>query len=211
MQTRYVYAPVDSDITTWDDVVSAINDGTVVDVCATGGPNGGIEASCQNTMERYLTDESEAQQGRAVNCTGNRQESFQNLEEGLCQLVWDGVPEDVRTRDEYNLIPFPFPYGMVSFFRQTDFVEDETPPVTDKTSLEVALTNSFEQLVTDGTWDALFAGIPGTEISGYCSGDSENWPLPDPELDTDLQAVLDSGKFRWYVTSSFVVGGWIDY
>jgi hypothetical protein len=63
------------------------------------------------------------------------------------------------------------------------------------TSLEIAFTRAFNELVQDGTWALTFGGAE-VESSSSCSGAPENWPLPTPEEGSDLQRVLDSGEFK---------------
>ena len=62
------------------------------------------------------------------------------------------------------------------------------------TSLEVAFTRAFNELIQDGTWASIF-GPTEVEMASLCSGAPDNWPVPEVEAGSDLQRVLDTGEF----------------
>lgn len=62
------------------------------------------------------------------------------------------------------------------------------------TSLEIAFTRAFNELIEDGTWASVF-GPTEVESASLCSGAPDNWPVPTPEEGSDLQRVLDTGEF----------------
>ena len=62
------------------------------------------------------------------------------------------------------------------------------------TSLEIAFTRAFNELIQDGTWASIF-GPTEVEMASLCSGAPENWPIPVPEEGSDLQRVLETGEF----------------
>ena len=177
----YLYVPVDSGITTFDDepdddttnsVITAINEGQITSVCSVGVPGGGgYETTCQNSMDLFLTTD-----GINITCTGygglsggtdTFEEMFQQLDDGACQMVFGGVPPD-QTGDNYNAIRMPAPWTPVSYFRQRDLSSaegngDDPNAVfrSSKTSLELAVSKSFNALIGDETWRDTFAGIAG--------------------------------------------------
>lgn len=218
-QQKYIYTLASDSgtgsITTFDELITAFNNGQIssTSICVTGSPNGGFATSCQNTFDQYATSN--------VTCEGLRSASFDGLQTGQCFAVWDGVP-NVTSRSLYNMIPMPAPYYWpTSFFRQDDLRNDTMPPGSgsvppalpngvrsSKTTLELAFTRAYEQLVFSGVSKEYFnSDVQGITNTSYCTGDYELWPMPSgfiptnpdgtPDITTDLQAVLDRKVFRW--------------
>lgn len=192
LQDTIVYTPSDGGATTFEELLAAIDDGDVSDICVTGTPNGGTEANCQYTMNLYTEEDD------SVSCTGFGGDAFTALDAGdACEAVYGGVPP---TTSSYNRIVLPSPYSPVTFFRQKDLppeqVVDEEPFVSSKTSLELAITKSFGALVNNGQWGEVFGDIDGIDPSSFCYGDDDSWPDQEPTEGSDLQAVIDRGTFR---------------
>ena len=49
-QTDYIYTLQDSSISTFDELVNAVESGLVSRICAEGSPGGGTVMTCQNTF-----------------------------------------------------------------------------------------------------------------------------------------------------------------
>lgn len=186
LQLAYIWAPVDAAVSSFSDLVDS---GTVSKVCVSGSPGGGYETSCQNAFDLQAG-------AGVVTCTGygTGQMPFDLLAAGTCDAVWDGYPSNASG---LMAIPRPYLYSPVSFFKQTEELTQIEPNIT---SLELAFTHAFETLVTNGEWNSIFGGRVGIQPTGFCPGNVMAWPIPEPKQDSDLQAVLDRGSFRWYVT-----------
>lgn len=186
LQQKFLFVPSTSPMTTFEELIAAINDGSVTDVCVTGIAGGGFETSCQNTLSLYADG--------TVTCTGFGEGSFAALGQGTCQAIWDGSPPDGEAAN-YIAIPLPFFYAPTSYFRQADLPESD-PPKSEQTSLELAVTKSFESIIEKGAWNELFDGLISIKPASFCFGDTAVWPLPAAEEGTDLAAVLERGSLR---------------
>jgi len=151
VQQKYLYAPFQGpEYRNFDELIQrGVNGrGNIRNVCVSGNAGGGFESDCQTTFNRY-TD--------LVTCTGvgTGTVPFEFLEAGDCEAVWDGAPPEP---DLFQAVEFPYLYAPVTYFRPTElvFTSPPTPPRTNLTTLEVAMTRSFDYLVATGDWDDVF-------------------------------------------------------
>lgn len=191
LRETYAFAPAAAGgIGTFEDLLAAVKGGAVTDICVGAAPGGGTEATCNHLFDLFA-------EGGEVTCTGYGRDAFLQLSAGRCQAVWYATPE-AGTADDYSSFALPTLVSPVSFFRQTDLPPPEDPAASSKTSLELAVTKSFEALVGDGVWTETFGGLVGIQPTLFCNGDDVNWPAdPTPEQGSDLKSVVDRGVFRW--------------
>mmetsp|Transcript_5737 Transcript_5737/g.7469 ORF Transcript_5737/g.7469 Transcript_5737/m.7469 type:complete len:335 (+) Transcript_5737:82-1086(+) len=69
------------------------------------------------------------------------------------------------------------------------------PLVLCKTSLEIALDKAFNELVEVGTWKDIVGVLDNYDQGSFCTGNADEWPLPEAEEGSDLRRVLDRGSF----------------
>lgn len=192
LRQTYIYT---STANSWDDLLMAMENGDVTDICVTGGT--GREASCQHMLDLLANLEQED-----IKCTGYGSDAYAQFAAGACQAVWRGAPPQDDQAELLNEIVIPMIHAEVAFFRSQDLVivDDDSAmtTTTTKTSLEVAVTHVYESLLDDGVWNELYGDMLGLEPTNYCKGQADHWPVTEePTPDSDLSAVIDRGTFRW--------------
>ena len=111
----HIYTPVDSDITTFDELIDSIDDGTVKTITVQGSPGGGTQTTCSSQISQYTE--------KAFNCTGVGNNGFNQLAAGESDAQWSGVPTFASM---YNKFDQPSLYTPVTLFRKTDLMGNET-------------------------------------------------------------------------------------
>lgn len=193
-ERRYAYASLKSGLTTFEQLVDAVDAGQINQICVSGTDGGGYETSCQNALNLHS---KAARSGRAT-CRGQGSNAFRLFDVEIgCQAVWGGIPDDPS---KYSAIPLPFLTSGVAYFRQRDLsaaadasssdggggsnetgaadAGDDTETYVAKeksarTTLELAVTQAFDGLIADGTWKDVFLSSPssGNGSNGTSSSD----------------------------------------
>lgn len=120
LERRQIYTLAGSTITTFQELLVAIDDGSVSsDVCVSALRSGGFLTECIDLFAQYATS--------LVSCIPYDQLAFDGLLANNCSAVYGGFPEDPRM---FNSIALPNPSAVVSFFRTYDINSTPTAPTT---------------------------------------------------------------------------------
>lgn len=187
LQTDHLYTRNDSSIGDFDALIAAIEASTEVSlICVTGTPGGGITSTCQNLFDQYAAGD--------VECRGMNEASFAMTLAGECLATYAGFP--VENEELLSSFPIPVLYAPVTFFRQDDYSQPAASSTnSESTSMEVAVTHAWNQLVTDSTYADILGRLSDTSPVSMCSGGT-SWPISKVEAGSDLEALLGQGVFR---------------
>ena len=217
LQTGYLYAPVAGDgtgIGTFEELIASIEAADTADtatICVDAGPDAGLVASCQSTFDSYV------QNGNVV-CSGvGPSQAFAQVLSGGCVAAYSfGSPGDGAVADLLSRFPQPTIFAPVSFFRRNDLnqqlqestkyapsseenIFDKAPdfrrPNNNPTSLQLAVTRAFDDLVASGMYADVFGDLVDRDPMSFCTG-SRSWPAQIPKPGSDLAKLLGRRKFR---------------
>ena len=135
LQFSTIFTLAESGITSFDELVDAVDDGLATRICVSEAPGGGFEMSCQNLMDEY------APKGM-VQCQGVGDQSFAQLTAGECIAVFEGIPPDDISN--YNTFPQPDLLARVSFFRAFELVNRPLTPATTSAAVWTSTSTSVE-------------------------------------------------------------------
>jgi len=196
IQTEFIWALNDSNITKFQDLIDRIKAGEVTRVCSSTSPGGGTETYCRNTLQLYSKSDNST-------CEGVRAAAFAQVMAGNCSAVWAGLPTPEEI-EFFQFFPQPTATARVTYLRSTDlqnmkaqhYPGDATGRYFERTTLEQAIIRVFNEKVSDGSYVAAISGLTGIESVSFCVGSYDSWLLPKPMEGSDLKAVLDRGVFR---------------
>lgn len=124
-QMGHIYTKLSSNITTFEQFIQAIDNGTVRTITADGSTGGGTPATCSNQLSIHTA--------RPVTCVGVTGNSgFARLDSGESDAHWEGVPEFASL---YHRFDQPALYTPVTLFRRKDVSRQTSDAVTAFASL----------------------------------------------------------------------------
>lgn len=130
-----IYTPIDSNITTFNQLVASINNGTVKIITVQGSAGGGTETTCSSQISQFTE--------KAFTCKGAGNNGFNELVSGDSGAQWGGVPSFASM---YNKFDQPSLYTPVTLFRKTDLKGNETETPT-STSAGIGMVTSANMWV----------------------------------------------------------------
>lgn len=208
IQQGYIYtaAAATESILTFNELVGSIvseilNDpNAVITICAPALPDAGLVTTCQNTLNDYAKTTS-----KNVVCegVGSSETAFSMLSNGDCMAVYSGHPGSDGDDSLYNKFPQPSVFPAVSFFRHKDLNNNDNNMPT---SLQLAVTRAFDDLVAMGTNADIFGNLADRyEATSFCTGNGA-WPVQNVDNESssssDLAKLLDRQVFRCGFTAN---------
>jgi len=147
LQTQYIYTSPNSSITTFQELVVAVNDSGKATICVSGSPTGGTLTSCMNVFNEYASASD-------VDCIAMSDRAFEGLLNKYCTAVFSGFPS---IQEQHNFVRFqqPTSTATVSFFRASDVMVN--------TRQNSTVAPSFDELDTS----ASSAWVQESSVVGY--------------------------------------------